>query len=337
MSSAKQCPVDSGLVLIVDDQPEMRRVLTRFLEAEGYRTAVAGNGQEALDTALRCPPDLILLDVTMPVLGGLETCRRLKSDERTALIPVTILTGADEETERTRGIEAGADDFLSKPFDSAQLRARLRAQLRLKRLLDQLERTESVLFAMAKWVECRDHYTEAHLRRVAGYSEQIARALGLAMTEVRTLRYAGILHDVGKIGVPDAILHKPGGLLPEERVTLEKHAAYGADIVSPLRFAPLVGPIIRSHHEWWDGRGYPERLHEDGIPLGGRIVAVVDAWDAMTTDRPYRRALSEREAARRLEHGAGSQWDPRLVDVFLTLRGSGRLAPLGAPDEAIAA
>lgn len=317
-------------ILVVDDDVQVRNLLVRFLEDEGYATIVASNGREALAAASR-DIDLIILDVDMPVMNGFETCRRLKEDERTALIPVTMLTGLDDREARMRGIEAGTDDFLNKPFDQATLRARLRTQLRLKRMTDQLERTETVIFSMARWVEMKDHYTEGHLRRVAGYAEQTARACGLSGDDLVIVRFAGILHDIGKIGVSEAIIAKTGLLSPQEHKALQKHPDYGAEIIAPMRFAARVAPIIRSHHEHWDGRGYPHGLRGEEIPLGARIISVVDAWDAMITDRPYRRSLGEVEATRRLREGSGSQWDPRITELFLTLLAHGDLTPIDLP------
>jgi putative two-component system response regulator len=326
----------AALILVADDDPYVRDFLVEFLSREGYATILATNGREALEQVDRASPDLVLLDVDMPEMDGFEVCRRLKRVERTALIPVTMLTGSQGSSQRTRGIEAGADDFLHKPIDGVTLRARIRTQLRLKRMTDQLERTETVIFSMARWVELKDHYTEGHLRRVAGFSEQTGRACGLSADELVTVRYAGILHDIGKIAVPDAILGKVGPLTGPERAILERHADHGAEIVAPLRFSPTVAPIIRAHHERWDGGGYPQRLQGDAIPIGARIIAVVDAWDAMSTDRPYRSALEDRESIRRLREGAGVQWDARVVDVFLDLQCRGVLLPMElglAPEE----
>ena len=315
-------------ILVVDDNPQVRDILVQFLRQEGLESLTASNGREALEIVAREPPDLVILDVEMPLMDGFETCRRLKEDERTALIPVTMLTGLGDHEDRLRGIEAGADDFLTKPFDDVTLRARIRTQLRLKHLTDQLERTEAIMLAMARWVEMKDQYTEGHLRRVAGYSEQTAGALGLAGYDLLSVRYAGILHDIGKVGISDVILSKIGPLTSEEQEVLRKHPDHGAEIIAPMRFASDVAPIIRSHHERWDGAGYPRGLRGEEIPLGARIISVVDAWDAMTTDRPYRAALGQAEAARRLREGSGTQWDARVVEVFLGLVTEGRLTPL---------
>jgi putative two-component system response regulator len=318
-------------ILVVEDDPRVRDVLSRFLEREGYVAILAATGEEALELTRAHPPDLVLLDVQLPGMDGYAVCRQLKENEATALIPVTILTGLQDADARTHGIEAGADDFISKPFEYALLRARIRAQLRIKRLTDQLESTELVVFSMARWVEVKDPYTEGHLRRIAGYSEQTARALGLPSDQARVVRYAGVLHDIGKIGVREELLRKPGRLTPDEEVELRRHAEYGAAIVAPMRFAGDVAPIILSHHEHWDGTGYPYGLRGEEIPLGARIIAVVDAYDAMTSDRPYRSSLGQEEAVRRLRAGNGTQWDARVVTVFLNLLEAGSLAPVELP------
>jgi cyclic di-GMP phosphodiesterase len=314
-------------ILVVDDDPLVREVLLRFLEREGYEPVPAGSGEEALEILHVAPPDLVLLDVQLPGIDGYAVCRRIKENEATALIPVTILTGVQDAEARTNGIEAGADDFITKPFEYGLLRARVRAQLRIKRLTDQLESTEMVVFSMARWVESKDSYTEGHLRRIAGYSEQTAAALGLPPEQRRVIRFAGVLHDIGKIGVPGELLRKPGRLTAEEEREVRKHAEFGAAIVAPMRFAGDVAPIILAHHEHWDGGGYPYGLRGEQIPLGARIIAVVDAYDAMTSDRPYRASLGNQEAVRRLEAGTGTQWDPRVVAVFLELLRAGQLRP----------
>jgi cyclic di-GMP phosphodiesterase len=312
-------------ILVVDDDPMIVDVLTRFLSREGYGVLTAQNGIEALEKVSIYQPDLILLDVTMPEMDGFTACRRLKEDERTALIPITMLTGLDDREHRTRGIEAGADDFLTKPFEHSILRARIRSQLRLKRLTDQLEHTENVIFMLAQAVEAKDAYTEGHLRRLRSYGEQLALACGLGYNDVRAVRYGGILHDIGKIGISEAILLKPGALDDDEIAQIRRHPEIGARIISQMRFARDVGPIILGHHENWDGGGYPHGLGGEDIPIGARIITIVDAYDAMTTDRPYRKALDLPEVLRRLRAGRGTQFDPNVLDVFLDLLTSGRL------------
>jgi len=297
----------------------MREAIIRFVEAEGYTALAARNGREALALALEKQPDLVLLDVTMPDIDGFEVCRRLKDDPRTALIPITMLTVLDSPDHRWYGIEAGADDFLTKPFDERLLRARIQSQLRTKRLTDQLERTESVIVALALAVEAKDMYTEGHLWRLAHYGEQLAVAAGLGAEASRAVWQGGLLHDIGKIGVADGILQKPAPLTPEEYAQVKQHPEYGARIIAPLRFARDVAPIVRGRHEHWDGSGYPYGLRGEEIPVGARIIAIVDAYDAMTTDRPYRRALTPERAVQRLRTRSGVQWDPELTALFISL------------------
>jgi putative two-component system response regulator len=315
----------SARILIVDDDPAIIDLLVRILSRDGYTTIIARNGLEALECVEREPPDLILLDVTMPLLDGFAVCQRLKDNEATALIPVTMLTGLDDRENRQRGLEVGTDDFLTKPFDTSLLRARISSQLRLKRLTDQLERTEQVIFMLALAVEAKDAYTEGHLRRLASYSEQLAIAAAIPSNQLKAIRFGGLLHDIGKISIDDAILRKPGKLTADEYEQIKQHPEYGARIIQPMRFASEVGPIIRYHHERWDGQGYPQGLCGEEIPIGARIVAVVDAYDAMMTDRPYRRSLGLAESLRRLQEGQGTQWDPQLVEIFVTMVEHGRL------------
>ena len=309
----------AATILIADDNQAMREAIIRFVEAEGYTALAARNGREALALALEKQPDLVLLDVTMPDIDGFEVCRQLKDDPRTALIPITMLTVLDSPDHRRYGIEAGADDFLTKPFDERLLRARIQSQLRTKRLTDQLERTESVIVALALAVEAKDMYTEGHLWRLAHYGEQLAVAAGLSAEASRAVWQGGLLHDIGKIGVADGILQKPAPLTPEEYAQVKQHPEYGARIIAPLCFARDVAPIVRGRHEHWDGSGYPYGLRGEEIPVGARIVAIVDAYDAMTTDRPYRRALTPERAVQRLRTRSGVQWDPELTALFISL------------------
>lgn len=315
----------SARILVVDDDPAVVEVLSRFLLRDGYEVRTACNGRRAWEQVQVEQPDLILLDVNMPEMDGITLCKYLKDDENTALIPITILTGQDDYESRRRGIEAGADDFLAKPFEHSLLRARIQSQLRLKRLTDQLERTERVIFMLALAVEEKDPYTEGHLQRMRLYSWQLAEACHLGEQDVKAITYGGLLHDIGKIGVSEVLLRKPGSLTDDEFAQMQQHPVIGARIISQMRFAKDVMPIIRGHHERWDGSGYPDGLHSTNIPIGARIIAIVDAYDAMTTDRPYRRALSEEEAIERLNQGKHTQFDPYIVDIFLDIIRSGRL------------
>lgn len=315
----------SGTILVVDDEPANVDLVQSYLKANSYKVIKAYSGEEALKKAFADPPDLILLDVMMPDISGFEICRRLKSDNRTQLIPVILLTALQDFQSKIQGLEAGADEFLSKPFNLTELLTRVRNLLRIKRLTDQLEQTESVIFALARAVEAKDSYTKEHILRIANYAERLGRALNLESQEILAIRYGGILHDIGKIGVSEAILRKPGPLTEQEWLEIRKHPIIGESIIQPMRFANKVGPIVRGHHERWDGKGYPDGLKEKAIPLGARIVALVDSYDAMTTDRPYRKALSVKRACREIEQDAGSKFDPELVPIFLKLLKEGAL------------
>lgn len=310
----------SDLVLVVDDEAVNRKLAQELLSSRGYQVAVASDGEEAISKVRTIRPDLILLDVMMPRLDGLQTCRILKQDDETRLIPVVLLTALSSMEDRVAGIEVGADDFLTKPFNKVELLARVRSLIRVKHLNDQLERTENILFALAVAVEAKDPYTEGHLHRLEEYAARISSALALPAHAKRVNEYGALLHDIGKIGIPEAILNKPGKLTPEEFAIIKQHPEIGERICRPLRFGAEISPIVRGHHERWDGGGYPDGLAGDAIPLGARIVAVADAFDAMTTDRPYRKALALERAWKILLEGAGTQWDAAVVDAFASVQ-----------------
>jgi len=310
---------EPATILVVDDDQPVRDLVTSLLQAEGYRVIEAANGEVALERVQVATPDLVLLDVMMPGrLDGVRLCQQLKSGEDTMLVPVVILTALDTLPDRIQGIEAGADDFLTKPFNRLELLARVRSLLRLKRLTDRLERAESVIFALAEAVEAKDPYTEGHLERLANYAEALACELGLSPQAQKDVREGAILHDVGKIGVPEAILRKPASLSKEEYQVIQNHPLVGHRILAPLRLASRILPAVRGHHEHFDGGGYPDGLGGQDISLEARIVAVADAYDAMTSDRPYRGALPEEEAMRRLWADSGRQFDPRWPSVSLS-------------------
>jgi putative two-component system response regulator len=254
----------------------------------------------------------------MPLLGGLEACRRLKDDERTRLVPVVLITGLTAREDRIQGIAAGCDDFLSKPVDSEQLLARTRNLLRTKALVDELEQAENVLVSLANALEALDTYTRGHSERVAVIATELGRAAGLSRDECRNLRRAGLLHDIGKIGIPVEYLRKPGKLTTEEYGLVKLHPAIGADICRPLRTMALLLPLIRGHHERLDGRGYPDGLRGPALSQGLRCLTIADVYDALTSDRPYRRALLPDGALQVMrEEAAAGMWDAHLLDVFV--------------------
>jgi len=307
-------------VLVVDDIAANRELLLGLLEDLGYDVREARDGVEALEAVDELEPDLVLLDVDMPRLDGIAVCQRLKSHPTRRLIPIVILTASNDKQTRLRGIAAGADDYLSKPFDSNELLVRTRVLLRERELNARLDATQDVLFALARAVEARDRYTIHHAERVGRLAKQIGGALGLDGDRDATILYeGGVLHDLGKIAVPDSILLKPGPLSDVERAAMQLHSTEGERICLSLRSIAHYLPIIRHHHERVDGGGYPDHLRGSDIPLGARVVAAADAWDAMTSDRPYRIGLPQDEALSRLRAGAGSQWDAAVVDALLHL------------------
>jgi cyclic di-GMP phosphodiesterase len=306
-----------GRIMVVDDSREVAGALAALLRLSGHTVELFADGRQALAAIAHHPPDLVILDVQMPDLDGYAVCAALKHAPSTWGIPVIMVTVEGEREARLQGIEVGADDYLSKPVDARELEVRVRVLLRNKRRQDGLEPAEAVIFALARTVEAKDAYTEGHLRRLERYAEAIGRCLCLEGEALIALRYGALLHDVGKVGIDEMIIRKGGPLTPAEYREMQQHSLIGERIVQPLRLAAAVGPIVRHHHERWDGCGYPDGLDGDSIPLGARIVAVADAFDAMTTQRPYNRTLGFDEAVARLRAGAGSYWDPRVVDVFI--------------------
>ena len=304
-------------VLLVDDDRENLEVLADLLEPEGYVVETAHDGLSAVENALRQPPDLILMDVNMPGVDGFEACRQLKNDPRTHLVPVLLVTGLSAREDRIKGMAAGCDDFLTKPVDSEQLMARTRSALRTKALVDQLEQAENVLVSLANALEAKDAYTRGHSDRVATYAESLGAAVGFVPAECRLLRRAGLLHDIGKIGIPMAYLQKAGRLSAEEYEVVKLHPAIGHEICKPLRtMAPLLY-LIRGHHERLDGTGYPDGLRMESIPVALRCLTVADIYDALTSDRAYRKAMSPDNALAvlRKESELG-RWDGHLVEIF---------------------
>jgi putative two-component system response regulator len=308
-----------ALVLAVDDEPANRALLTRQLSRHHYEVLTFADGESALayiDSHLRTP-DLILLDVMLPGIDGFAVCRRLKEQPLTRFIPVVLLTGLDARQHKIAGIRAGADDFLTKPIQFEELIARVGSLVKLKRHTDELESAQSVILSLALTVEARDPYTEGHCQRLAAYAVAVGEALGLSADQLATLERGGYLHDVGKIGVPDAVLMKPGRLTPEEFAVMQSHTIIGERLCGNLRSLRAVREIVRHHHERIDGSGYPDRLRGDAIPLTAQIVAVVDAYDAMTTVRPYRGALSMTVACDELRRDADEgRLNPDLVRLF---------------------
>ena len=320
------------VVLVVDDDPSVRDLLEKILCAEGFHVVTAADGQRAMQLFSKVSPDLVLLDVEMPLLDGFEVCRRIKQNPDTRLTPVVLVTGLSETSDRIHGLNAGADDFLSKPFDRNELMARARSLLKIKAYTSELERAESVLFALAQSIENRDPYTQGHCERLSQYAVMLAERLNLSIENRVALRRAGIVHDIGKVAVPDAILLKPGKLSDSEWAIMKQHPIVGERICTPLKSFRLVLPIIRHHHERMDGSGYPDGLKKEQIPLNACILQTVDVYDALTTTRPYRAALSSEEAlAVMQEEVKKGWWDGVIVNEWSGLITSGGMGQLETP------
>jgi len=311
------------VVLVVDDGAANRELLRACLRDVECEVRDAADGLSALRAVEAAPPDLVLLDVQMPGMDGYEVCKQIKAGPKGSLLPVVMVTALDRSSDRVRALDAGADDYMSKPVDRIELVARVRSALRLKRVYDSLDSTEQVIFSLAAAVEAKDPYTEAHTQRVAESARRIGARMGLSPEELEALYRGGIIHDIGKIGIPDAILLKPGGLDREERIRMNLHPIIGENIVAPLRSSADLRPMIRHHHERYDGTGYPDRLANEEIPLLARILSVCDAYDALVNDRPYRERLSREQALAILREGAGRQWDPRIVQLVIDEAGGG--------------
>jgi putative two-component system response regulator len=307
-------------ILVADDHKASRELLHDLLLGEGYNVVCVEDGNQALCAIQDNPVDLALLDVRMPNESGFAVCQSIKSRTETRLVPVVLVTGLSSIDERIRGINCGADDFLSKPVNQHELLARVRSLLRLKAYTDELENAEAVLFSLASSIEAKDPYTKGHCDRLATYSLAMARRLGLTEEQCMALRRAGIVHDIGKVCVPEHIIVKAGPLTGAEQAIMEQHPVVGERICAPLKSFRMVLPIIRHHHEKLDGSGYPDRLKGDRIPLTARILQITDVYDSLTTDRPYRKAVRPKDAIAtiRTEVKRG-WWDGALVDEFQAL------------------
>jgi putative two-component system response regulator len=316
-------------VLVVDDTESVRTLFAKLLSADGHEVICAADGAAALEAVQRHRPDVILLDVDMPALDGLEVCRRLKADPVTRLTPVVMVTGQTDLNDRLRGIEAGADEFLSKPVHPQELRVRVRSLSRVKHLIDALDSAEAAFVTLALTIEARDPSTNGHCERLARHAVRLGRALGLGDDDLDALHRGGYLHDVGKVGVPDAVLLKPGPLTPDEFEVMKRHPVIGDSLCAPLQSLRHVRPIVRSHHERLDGSGYPDALRGDDVPVLAQIVGIVDVFDALTSERPYRVALCQEEASQYLlSQVTQGKFARGYVDAFLDTLVSASVSPV---------
>lgn len=314
------------LVLIVDDDAVVRETLRAVVAHEGYRFALAADGREALDKLAEVQPDVILLDVMMPRLDGFEVTRRIKNNPATILIPVILVTALDSRQERMQGIEAGADDFLSKPIDRLQLLTRLATVARLRRVSRELDDAEAVLESLARSIEAKDATTGSHCDRLIEEAVRFGELLGQLPNDTRMLRRAAVLHDIGKLGIPENVLLKPGKLSKAEWQVMQKHVEIGEELLEPLRTMGPVRAIVRHHHERWDGGGYPDGLSGTKIPYLARVFQIIDAYDALTHERPYRQPMTPQEALVLLKQEATEgKWDPQLIAAYIDYKSKGEV------------
>jgi putative two-component system response regulator len=305
-------------ILLVDTEDINRRLLRGILRTGSYRMVECVNATEAMRIIESEAIDLIVVDLMLPGISGPDFCRWLKASRKTQLIPVLMLTSIQGIENEIEGLTSGADEFLLKPLHPAVVRARVRAMLRNKAVTDSLEEAETILFALAHAVESRDKFTGQHCERLANMSVKLGTALGLPKEDLVALYRGGFLHDIGKICIPDAILFKHGSLSVEEWSVMRQHPVRGEEICKPMNSLAPVLPIIRNHHERWDGSGYPDGLASDEIPLLARILQVVDIYDALVTERPYKPAMSREAAFSAMEQEVRSGWrDPDLVPLFI--------------------
>jgi len=325
-----------GTVLVVDDEVAGRDTLEAILEGQNYTLIMASNGRQALDIVQESQPDVMLLDVMMPGMSGFDVCRKIRSDTKLAELPIIILTALDDRKSLLTALEAGADDFVTKPVDRYELHARLAGIMRLNRyrkLVDERKKLEdahkqllaayeTTIEGWSRAMDLRDEETEGHTRRVTAITVQMAEAYGLAPEKVVHLRRGALLHDIGKLGVPDAILHKQGKLSDEEWVEMRKHPKMAYEMLHYIEYLEPAIAIPYCHHEKWDGTGYPRGLKGEEIPVEARMFAVVDVWDAVTSDRPYRPAWDRQKALDYIKEQSGKQFDPQMVELFFNAIGN---------------
>jgi putative two-component system response regulator len=307
-------------ILIADDDAQALAILQQIMLGQGYEVFTAREGTTALAMVQENKPDLIILDNYMPGLSGSEICAAVKADPKTRLIPVVMLTGYTETPDKLEAIEAGADDFVNKPYKAVELTTRIRSLMKVKALNDQLDTAEEVIFALARAIEAKDTYTQGHTERVSQFAVVVAHHLKLSDEEQNALYKGGILHDIGKIAIPDAILNKPGRLTDEEFSIIRTHPDRGQKICIPLNSIRSALPVIRHHHEKLDGTGYPDKLAGDNVPVIARIMAIVDVYDALTSTRSYRAALPQEKAFSILEEESDKGWwDKGILHEFKRL------------------
>jgi putative nucleotidyltransferase with HDIG domain len=329
--------IHEDLLLVIDDSPDVLKLMKLLLSDE-FNLELATSAEKGLDILKEKSPDLVLCDVMMPGMDGHAFCKKVKSDEELKHIPVILVTARSGSEMIKEGIEAGADDYISKPFDSVELKARIRSLLRIRqveselalanknlkmRTSDLVEQQRALFLSTVKSlvsaIDAKDEYTRHHSTRVTEFTLKIANSMGFSEKELEDLELASLLHDIGKIAVPENILNKPDKLNDEEFALIKEHPARGESILQPMVELREISKVVRAHHEHYDGSGYPDGLKGQVIPLGARIMAVADAYDSITSERPYRKAVSHRAAVKEIIRCSRTQFDPNVVQHFLEI------------------
>ena len=322
VATYRECLIEEerASILIVDDLEVHLELMEAIFEKEGCHVVTAHNADEALRLLEKSSSDLAILDVMMPGMNGYDLCKRLKEKSGARFFPVILVSSLSELEDKIAGIEAGADDFITKPFKSIELTTKVRSLLKFKKLQEELDHSESVILTLAVALESKDPYTKGHSERVGNLSAEFAAFIGLPEKEQVIIKKAGIIHDIGKIGIGDHILHKSGILTKEEVIFIEQHTVIGEKICKPLNSLSVILPIIRHHHERWNGEGFPDGLKGEQIPVMARILSIVDTFDAMVSERPYRRPISVTKALKKMEEEKSSgQWDSVLLEKFIEM------------------
>jgi putative two-component system response regulator len=311
---------DGPSILVVDDVQSNLDLMEAVFLKEGFKVYTALGSSAAIKMFEKHPPDLAVLDVMMPGIDGFELCRKLKYISGKRFFPIILLTALTDHKSKIKGLESGADDFMSKPFDNSELMIKIKSLLKLKALQEELDHSENIILTLAVTMEARDPYTKGHSTRVSKLSGDFVSFLGLPQKDQEEMKKAGILHDIGKICLSASLLRKPGALTEEEVEAIRRHAVLGEEICRPLFSMRKILPAIRHHHERWEGNGYPDRLAGEDIPLMARILSIVDSFDAMVSVRPYRDRKTAKSTIEtmKLERGMG-QWDPELLKYFLEM------------------
>jgi len=322
--------MDEPKILVIDDEPIARITIEAILKAHNFKIFFAENGLDGIQLAKQVQPDIIFLDVMMPHMSGFQACKIIRETDGLSEVPILMVTALDDKKSRIEGLESGADDFISKPYDIFEIQAKIKTLTRLNRyrqLVEQRQKLEvlhnELLVAYEQTIEgwsaamdLRDKETEGHTQRVTEMVMELAEEYEFSKDELIQIRLGSLLHDVGKLGIPDSILLKAGPLSAEEWITMRKHPIYAHDWLSKIGYLGFAKQIPFSHHEKWDGTGYPQGLKGEEIPLIARLFAVVDVWDALTSDRPYRTALPPEKAWEYIKSNSGSHFDPKVVELF---------------------